>query len=183
MTGRCSTESWTLCFCSLAVTFAWLIKHPSFIVLRDRTWEESLLFLLSQTVTGDQKNTITMEDNGTAMTRRYQPGSGGKPICNPFRSTCAWLNMPLLMRLCGAVPRCKTLEIPLTEPCPTFLFMSQAEEIFEKKSWSKSSKWWRMWGKLNKEISVCLTPETSGLLLDYSAAFSVTHFEFGVIWF
>lgn len=35
--------------------------------------------------------------------------------------------MPLLLRLCGAVPMCETLEIPLTQPCPIFPFRSPAK--------------------------------------------------------
>lgn len=60
--------------------------------------------------------------------------------------------MPLLLRLCGAVPMCETLEIPLTQPCPIFPFRSPAnlKKIFRRgggKGGRRSSKWsvWDWW--------------------------------------
>ena len=126
-----STKSRTSCFCSLAVTSAGLINLPSFTARRagqEREVRRSFLPGLSQ---GGVEKHCTPNAHHDRQWRGHDtpvpaPVQTVKPICNPFRSTCAWLNMPLLLRLCGAVPMCETLEIPLTQTCPVFPFRSPA---------------------------------------------------------
>lgn len=85
VTGKCSTQSWTSCFCPPTVTSVRLINLPSFIDRQDQTGKESLLFPLPQTVTwGAEKHDTPNTHPGTQSDGRNMPVPALVQPVSPF---------------------------------------------------------------------------------------------------
>lgn len=85
VTGKCSTQSWTSCFCPPTVTSVRLINLPSFIDRHDQTGKESLLFPLPQTVTwGAEKHDTPNTHPGTQSDGRNMPVPAPVQPVSPF---------------------------------------------------------------------------------------------------
>lgn len=163
VTGKCSTQSWTSCFCPPTVTSVRLINLPSFIDRHDQTGKESLLFPLPQTVTwGAEKHDTPNTHPGTQSDGRNMPVPAlVQPIYNPFCSICAWLNTPSFTWLCEAATRCKKHCKYNLHNHVLYIFSFSFQAKLKKIFWRENE--FKVIGDLRE---TCLTPETSSLILD-----------------